>query len=654
MVSALTGAVLVVTLTGPAGATVPVAPPVDERVTAAVADLPDDGEVRVVSVELDDDRPVVTVETAADPSAAEDLLVQRAADDDVVSLGLDSVVRTADHAVSTDPLRVEQWGMGTLRAEHVWSSSRGDGTVVAVIDSGVDGTHPDLTGRVLPGADWVEAGGDGWADRDGHGTHVAGVVAAVPGNGIGVVGLAPGSQVLPLRVLDENGEGYSSDVADAVVEAALYGVDVINLSLSSDYDDPWVAEAVEYALGEGVVVVAAAGNAGDVGNPVQYPAATAGVIAVAASDIDDRVPSWSSRHPYVAVAAPGDEIVSTVLDGGYDWYSGTSMATPHVAATAALLRSASPTASVASIRRALTCTAVDIEAAGTDTRSGHGRIAPVAALLAVDGACPVPPAPPAPAPTRLPGLPRDLSGDGRADVLGVDGAGRLWLYPGTGTGFSSRRQVGVGFGARDLLVQVGDFDGDRRGDLIARNPADGSLWLYRGNGRGGWLGSVRIGQGWGGFDALLSPSDFNGDGTNDLLARRTDGTMWLYPGNGRGGFLRASQVGQGWGQVDLVSVAGDFDTDRRPDVIARGADGRLWLYRGNGQGRFLSGRVQVGSGWATMASLLGPGDFDGDGRPDLLAVTSTGTLRLYPSTGNGGFRGSRQIGVGWSTMRLAR
>ena len=217
----------------------------------AVAALPVQGPVRVVGVSVGPGgRPEVRVEKAATPEAGASAIARMRADRDVTAIELDSRVHLLDHPISSDPLRSSQWGMTRLSAEHTWGATRGSGATVAVIDTGVDGSHPDLQGALVPGFDYVAGSGNGLVDPAGHGTHVAGIVVAVPGNGIGVVGLAPDARVMSLRVLDADGGGYASDVAQAIVDAADLGVDAINLSLGGPVNTFSVEAAVEYALAE--------------------------------------------------------------------------------------------------------------------------------------------------------------------------------------------------------------------------------------------------------------------------------------------------------------------------------------------------------------------------------------------------------------------
>ena len=227
------------------------------------------------------------------------------------------------------------WGVEKINADDTWSSVSGAGIKVGIIDTGINVGHPDLVGQVKGGYNTINPRRS-YTDDNGHGSHVAGIVAATS-NSFGVVGVAPKAQLYSIKVLDRHGSGYVSDIIEGIDYAIGQRLHVINMSLGLTQDIPSLRDAVIRAKNAGIVQVAAAGNSG---GSVIYPAAYAEVIAVGATDSLDRIANFSSRGPAVDIAAPGVSIVSTHLYTNYATYSGTSMATPHVAGVAALLLSA--------------------------------------------------------------------------------------------------------------------------------------------------------------------------------------------------------------------------------------------------------------------------------------------------------------------------
>ena len=253
----------------------------------------------------------------------------------------------------------------------------------------------------------------------------------------------------------------------------------------------------------------------------------------------------------------------------------------------------------------------------------------------------------------------DWTGDGAGDVLAVDDGGRLLLYRGNGAGgFAGPAEgIGTGWGAFTRLLWPGDFSGDGHADLLAADQA-GRLLLYRGNGAGGFAApGAQIGSGWGAFTAILPGGDFSGDGMPDVLARRADGALLMYRGNGAGGWVtgKAEPIGSGWQSFTAVLPGGDFSGDGRPDVLARRGDGTLVMYRGDGAGGWITGTAEpIGTGWGPFTALASGGDFSGDGRADVLARQSDGTLLLYRGNGAGGFVAGtgEQVGAGWNALSL--
>lgn len=263
--------------------------------------------------------------------------VARVEDDVIVDAlegGVDATDRKAK-AAATQPAQVLPWGINRIDAELVWPLGQtGSGINIGIIDTGISTSHPDLAGNIKGGVSEV-AYTYSWNDDNGHGSHVAGIVAAVD-NTIGVVGGVPAANLYAIKVLDRNGSGYLSDVIDGIDWATAHGIQVINLSLGTTADIQSMHDAVKRAHDAGVVVVAAAGNSG---GSVIYPAAYPEAIAVAATDSSNIAPYWSSRGPEVDLAAPGVNIYSTYKGTKYATLSGTSMASPHVAASAAIVLS---------------------------------------------------------------------------------------------------------------------------------------------------------------------------------------------------------------------------------------------------------------------------------------------------------------------------
>ena len=283
------------------------------------------------------------------------------------------------HAAA-DPLLAQQWGLFAIGADHVWTTTTGQGVIVAVVDSG-SGPHPDLAENLLPGRSiigTVESQDGRDIDASGHGTHVAGIIAAVANNGIGGSGVAPNAKILPIQVLDQAGQGDARDVAAGVRFAADNGARVINLSLGGATESSSLTQAITYANDKGVLVVAAAGNGGAADKP-KWPASLDLTLAVTAVDQANNATSFDQRGDYIDLSAPGANIVSTAK-GDYVTLSGTSMAAGFVAGAAALLFAAEPRVTNAQVRDILLRTASDIGEPGRDVTFGAGLINMVAAL----------------------------------------------------------------------------------------------------------------------------------------------------------------------------------------------------------------------------------------------------------------------------------
>jgi serine protease len=593
-----------------------------------------------------------------------------------------------------DPYFPFQWNLSQqtagIKVTRAWDVTQGAGQVVAVVDTGIT-LHNDVNANVLPGYDMItepeEArDGDGrdsdptdegdWTDpgfcaadtaateSSWHGTFVAGIIGAVTGNADGIAGVAPKAKILPVRALGPCG-GFTSDIADAVIWASGAPVAgapvnptparVINLSLGGTEacSQTW-QDAIDTATGRGAAVVVAAGNE-SVSAATSSPANCQNVITVAASGPSGSLAPYSNFGPNVDVTAPGGDMTPPPGGNPDDSVSNGILSIRNDGVTTSL-----PDSSY-------------YFAQGTSAAAPH--VAGVAALLMAQMG---PAATPAAVEARLKRTARpvtggcpsgcgaglvdaagavlhittvvaagDLNGDRKSDVLARDNSGALWLYPGNGSGgWLARVKSGTGWNGMTAIIAPGDFNGDGRADVLARD-GSGALWLFPGNGRGGFLARVKVGSGWNGFTSIIGPGDINGDAKSDVLARDTSGGLWLYPGTGRGGWLARVKVGSGWNAMTAVVGPGDMNGDRRADVLARDTAGVLWLYTGNGRGGF-SGKVKAGIGWNAMTAITARGDFNGDARNDVLAVDTAGALWLYKGNGTGGFLGRSAAGSGWN------
>ncbi|MEU9327238.1 type VII secretion-associated serine protease mycosin [Streptomyces canus] len=302
---------------------------------------------------------------------------------------------TAAHA---DGIRAKQWALDAMHTQEAWQTTKGAGVTVAVLDTGVENDHPDLVGNVLTGKDMIGFGAvRGQRPWARHGTAMAGIIAGHGhgvGNGDGVMGIAPEAKILPVRVILEDGDPARSRarntrgnaLAEGIRWAADHGADVINLSLGDDsasaHPEAGEDDAVQYALKKGAVVVASAGNGGEKGDHISYPAAYPGVIAVTAVDKFGTRASFSTRRWYSTVAAPGDDVV--IADPDHKYYEGwgTSAASAFVSGAVALVKAAHPDLTPAQIKKLLEDTARNAPSGGRDDSRGFGFVDPAAALKA--------------------------------------------------------------------------------------------------------------------------------------------------------------------------------------------------------------------------------------------------------------------------------
>ena len=329
------------------------------------------GEIRLVSFPHIERKGLAEARERALQSKLDDLR-----DDPGVAVADYNYIRTASF-LPDDPQFGGQWGLKKTAFPRAWNHARGAGAKIAIVDSGIYQNHPDI-GKISAQKDYV--GDDAVAnDLYGHGTHVAGIAAALTDNGRGVAGGCPRCGLLVARVLDANGNGTDADVIDSIGWSMRHGADVINLSFGRGKKSGVLERKINraYAKGNGAVIVAAAGNEGLTRQPTQpqYPAAFRKVIAVSATNENDRLASFSSRGSWVDLAAPGTGVLSTraaIEGGGYSEESGTSESAPFVSALAGLLASEGKKAGA--IRKRMQDTAADLGPAGDDPRFGHGRI----------------------------------------------------------------------------------------------------------------------------------------------------------------------------------------------------------------------------------------------------------------------------------------
>ncbi|MFE2212446.1 type VII secretion-associated serine protease mycosin [Streptomyces canus] len=302
---------------------------------------------------------------------------------------------TAAHA---DGIRAKQWALEAMHTQEAWQTTKGAGVTVAVLDTGVENDHPDLVGNVLTGKDMIGFGAvRGQRPWARHGTAMAGIIAGHGhgvGNGDGVMGIAPEARILPVRVILEDGDPArararntrGNALAEGIRWAADHGADVINLSLGDDsasaHPEAGEDDAVQYALKKGAVVVASAGNGGEKGDHISYPAAYPGVIAATAVDKFGTRASFSTRRWYATVAAPGDDVV--IADPDHKYYEGwgTSAASAFVSGAVALVKAAHPNLTPAQIKKLLEDTARNAPSGGRDDSRGFGFVDPAAALKA--------------------------------------------------------------------------------------------------------------------------------------------------------------------------------------------------------------------------------------------------------------------------------
>ena len=327
----------------------------------------------------------VVAELRGDPA------VEHAEPNYVTQLATDVTTAVAVNDPKTGP----QYSLDRMRVRDAWSLSTGSARTIAVLDTGVEFGHPDLAGRTVPGHDFVNNDSVS-ADDNGHGTWVAGIIAANANDGIGIAGISWSDRIMPVKIMNANGTGDTSDLTAAIVWATDHGATVINMSVGGFPNSVFVHDAVRYAWDHGVVLVGAAGN--NAANGQFFPASYPEVISVSATQVDDEFTHWSNYGADVDVSAPGASILTTNCeackpveqdltgDHRYTYISGTSFAAPNVAGVVALIWARYPTMTNGEVVNRLRTTVDDLGYVGWDARYGFGR---VNALRAVGGESPL-------------------------------------------------------------------------------------------------------------------------------------------------------------------------------------------------------------------------------------------------------------------------
>jgi type VII secretion-associated serine protease mycosin len=606
------------------------------------------------------------IDTAGRPPV--EVREELAADSRVAAVEL-NFVRTMSATPNDPQYAAGQRYLETMRLPEAWDVTKGAETVdIAVLDTGVDLSHPDLAARLTTGFDFVNNDPDP-ADDQGHGTMVAGVAAAEAGNGRGIAGAAWMARIMPVKVLDSAGEGSDATISAGVVWAADHGAEVINLSLGGPPDAEILRAAVAYAISKGSVVVAAAGNDGSMGPT--YPAAYPGVVAVGGTDPEGGLTEFSTHGDWVDVAAPAWNVSSTALTrGGEERYgvaSGTSFAAPLVSGVAALLRVRHADWTPAQVRDRLTATAADRGQYGVDPYYGFGLVDAAAALGGQ-------PAPVLPAP-RDANEPNDVPA--RAAPMTASSGGTIapegdvdwFLYEAPSPQFvaitvappvsaelgrqSMDPVLAVFDGELRLLAEV-DVSGRQEVETLVVGPAAGGRYYIavRSAGPSTSPGPYRLTvvpssappslfQPYQAYPTGSSPqtvaiADVTGDGRSDVIAstaflfdEQNDYRLFLFVQRPDGTLAPPTRFPTSLGLAEPGGLAtGDLDRDGDSDVaLATGKGVELFLA---GAGTLVASGIVPATPGAQQVEVA---DVSGDGAPDLVVLTAAGTLLLTHAGG---------------------
>ncbi|GAA3302726.1 hypothetical protein GCM10020218_098870 [Dactylosporangium vinaceum] len=600
--------------------------------------------------------------------AATDLARELGKDPSVASVSLN--YRRQASTTPNDPGYTygDQSYLNTVRMPLAWDRSTGSADqIIAVVDTGVDGQHPDLAGRVLAGYNAITrtaiaAGAN--SDDYGHGSMVAGIAAADTNNGIGVAGVDWNARILPVKVLDQDGNGYDADIAAGIVWAADHGAKVINLSLGGPGDTPILHDAVTYATGKGSLLVVAAGNSAD--SEPQYPAAYPEVLAVAATDANGKLTDFSTYGDWVDVAAPGFGIVSTsVPQNGYEYFigDGTSFAAPIVSGVAALMRANNPALTPAQLLATIKGTARDAGPRGFDKYFGNGVLDAYAAL---GGGW----APEFPQASLGAGEPNDVPARATAftapvtGTIGIEGDVDWYRFDSTGIRSATVTVTSPSYDfdrAQNIDAVLAVYDKDLKlvgqGDDPASGSASVSLTLGAGTyyvavrNRGGdaddrpYTLAVTDGPGtpqqfqpWqatatGSRPQVVTVGDVTGDGRNDVVLATgyyfdpdNDYKLFVFAQNVDGTLAApVKYTTQLQSPLDSPALALlDTNGDGRKDVALTSNAG-LQLFRQTAAGALTDAGLVAGTAGATRVTAA---DIDADGDADLIVADTAGSQLL--------------------------
>src|SRR5450756_129380 len=365
-------------------------------------------------------------------------------------------------AVPNDAYFASQWHLATIQAPSAWNSSVGSAAQpIAIVDSGIDATHPDLASRIMAGWNFLSGNTD-THDQMGHGSAVAGTVAAATNNLTGVAGVTWANPIMPLVVVDSTGYAYYSNIASAITYAADHGARIINISIGGTSPSSSLQSAVNYAWNKGSVVFAAAGNGGS--STPYYPAGCDNVVAVSATDQSDALAGFSNYGSWIDLSAPGTDILTTSSGGGYGPHSGTSFSSPIAAGVGALALAVRPSLSASALVSLLEANSDDLGVAGFDPSFGWGR---VNAYKAVSAALAAPVNPPPSVAISAPTAGSTVSGTvtvsgAASDSLGISS---VKLYC-DGVLMSSTTKASFAFG-----WNAGTVAGTHTLSVVAQDPA---------------------------------------------------------------------------------------------------------------------------------------------------------------------------------------